>query len=94
MSLEDVYELRVCTFSRKAGGRCGFAESMPQERITALKMDETPVEMTEVTERANDIVQKAEAPSQTYPLRSMNNNNSIIHENVSLPLVYLPLCLI
>uniref|UniRef100_A0A671YUZ0 Exosome complex component RRP45 n=1 Tax=Sparus aurata TaxID=8175 RepID=A0A671YUZ0_SPAAU len=53
--------------ARKAGGRCGFAESMPQERITALKMDETPVEMTEVTDRANDIVQKAEAPSQTVP---------------------------
>ncbi|KAM8772390.1 exosome complex component RRP45 [Acanthopagrus schlegelii] len=51
----------------KAGGRCGFAESMPQERITALKMDETPVEMTEVTDRANDIVQKAEALSQTVP---------------------------
>eukprot|EP00064_Thunnus_orientalis_P006018 superscaffoldBa00000607_g6032 len=54
--------------ARKAGGRCGFAESMPQERITALKMDETPVEMTDVTETANDIVQKAEAPPQTYPL--------------------------
>lgn len=53
--------------ARKAGGRCGFAESMPQERITALKMDETPVEMTDVTETANDIVQKAEAPPQTVP---------------------------
>ncbi|XP_051802046.1 exosome complex component RRP45 isoform X3 [Acanthochromis polyacanthus] len=48
--------------ARKAGGRCGFAESMPQERITALKTDETPVEMKDVTESANDIVQKAEAP--------------------------------
>ncbi|XP_031140434.1 exosome complex component RRP45 [Sander lucioperca] len=53
--------------ARKAGGKCGFAESMPQERITALKMDETPVEMTDVTDRANDIVQKAEAPPQTVP---------------------------
>ncbi|KAM9362618.1 exosome complex component RRP45 [Symphorus nematophorus] len=53
--------------ARKVGGRCGFAESMPQERITALKMDETPVEMTDVTDRANDIVQKAEAPPQTVP---------------------------
>uniref|UniRef100_UPI003AAC3C19 exosome complex component RRP45 isoform X2 n=1 Tax=Centroberyx gerrardi TaxID=166262 RepID=UPI003AAC3C19 len=53
--------------ARKEGGRCGFAESMPQERITALKMDETPVEMTDVTERANDIVQRAEAPPQTVP---------------------------
>lgn len=53
--------------ARKAGGRCGFAESLPQERITALKMDETPVEMTDVTDRANDIVRKAEAPPQTVP---------------------------
>ncbi|XP_040000842.1 exosome complex component RRP45 [Xiphias gladius] len=53
--------------ARKAGSRCGFAESIPQERITALKMDETPVEMMDVTERANDIVQKAEAPPQTVP---------------------------
>ncbi|XP_075947246.1 exosome complex component RRP45 [Anarhichas minor] len=50
--------------ARKEGGRCGFAESMPQERITALKIDETSVEMTDVTERAKDIVQKAEAPPQ------------------------------
>ncbi|CAK6969820.1 exosome complex component RRP45 [Scomber scombrus] len=53
--------------ARKAGGRFGFAESMPQERITALKKDETPVEMTDVTETAYDIVQKAEAPPQTVP---------------------------
>ncbi|XP_010734055.2 exosome complex component RRP45 [Larimichthys crocea] len=53
--------------ARKAGGRCGFAESMPQERITALKMDETPVEMTDVSDAANDIVEKAEAPPQTVP---------------------------
>lgn len=59
--------LTFSPFSRKAGGRCGFAESMPQERITALKMEETSVEMTDVADRANDIVQKAEVPHQTYP---------------------------
>ncbi|XP_020513072.1 exosome complex component RRP45 [Labrus bergylta] len=53
--------------ARKAGERCGFAESMPQERITALKTYETPVEMTDVSDRANDIVQKAEAPPQMVP---------------------------
>lgn len=52
---------------RKAGGKCGFAESMPQDRITALKKDETPVEMTDVTETANGIIQKGEAAPQTYP---------------------------
>uniref|UniRef100_A0A3Q2YAX0 Exosome complex component RRP45 n=1 Tax=Hippocampus comes TaxID=109280 RepID=A0A3Q2YAX0_HIPCM len=54
--------------ARKAGGKCGFAESMPQERITALKKDETAVEMTDVTERANDIVLNAEVPPQTQSL--------------------------
>ncbi|KAJ0033393.1 hypothetical protein NQD34_000500 [Periophthalmus magnuspinnatus] len=53
--------------ARKAGERCGFAESMPQERITALKMDETPVEMKNVTEKAEDIVKKYEAPPQSVP---------------------------
>ncbi|XP_041789811.1 exosome complex component RRP45 isoform X2 [Chelmon rostratus] len=53
--------------ARKAGGRCGFAESMPQERITALKTDETPVEMTDVSDRAKDVVQKAEALPHTVP---------------------------
>ncbi|XP_077381598.1 exosome complex component RRP45 [Festucalex cinctus] len=51
--------------TRKAGGKCGFAESMPQERITALKKEETSVEMTDATERANDIVLMAEVPPQT-----------------------------
>ncbi|XP_047434595.1 exosome complex component RRP45 [Mugil cephalus] len=53
--------------ARKEGSRCGFAESMPQERITALKIEETPVEMADVTEKASDIVQKSEAPPQTVP---------------------------
>ncbi|XP_053712693.1 exosome complex component RRP45-like isoform X1 [Synchiropus splendidus] len=50
--------------ARKAGGRCGFAESMTQERITALKMQETPVETTEVSATADSIVQKAKAAPQ------------------------------
>lgn len=52
---------------RKAGGRCGFAESVPEERITALKVDETAVEMTDVMDGANDIVQKVEAPLENVP---------------------------
>lgn len=72
-------------FFRKAGGRCGFAESMPHERITALKMDETPVEMTDVSDAANDIVEKAEAPPQTYPLLSLRN------KRVFVPFLYVTL---
>uniref|UniRef100_A0A3B5LXM9 Exosome complex component RRP45 n=1 Tax=Xiphophorus couchianus TaxID=32473 RepID=A0A3B5LXM9_9TELE len=56
---------------RKAGGRCGFAESMPQERITALKTDQTAVEMTDVSETASSIVQTAVAPPQTVPSPSV-----------------------
>ncbi|XP_068177319.1 exosome complex component RRP45 [Antennarius striatus] len=51
--------------ARKAGRRCGFAESMPQERITALKKDETSMETSDVTDRADDIIQKSEVPSQS-----------------------------
>ncbi|KAF6738619.1 Exosome complex component RRP45 [Oryzias melastigma] len=51
--------------ARKAGGRCGFAESMPQERITALKVDETPVETDDVAEKAIGIIEDAEAPPPT-----------------------------
>lgn len=40
---------------------------MPEERITALKVDETAVEMTDVMDGANDIVQKVEAPLEKYP---------------------------
>ncbi|XP_072319537.1 exosome complex component RRP45 [Eucyclogobius newberryi] len=53
--------------ARKAGERCGFAESLPQQRITALKMDETLVEMKDVTEKAEDIVKNSEPPLQIVP---------------------------
>nr|XP_020451822.1 exosome complex component RRP45 [Monopterus albus] len=53
--------------ARKAGGRCGYAESITQERITALKMDETPVEVTDVKETASDIIQKAEPSPHKVP---------------------------
>ncbi|XP_045572243.1 exosome complex component RRP45 [Salmo salar] len=53
--------------ARKTGGKFGFAESLPQERITALKTDVSPVEMSDVKEKANEIVQRAEVPPQTVP---------------------------
>lgn len=57
----------LLTLARKAGGRCGFAESVPEERITALKVDETAVETTDVMDGANDIVQKVDTPLEKYP---------------------------
>nr|XP_046196295.1 exosome complex component RRP45 [Oncorhynchus gorbuscha] len=53
--------------ARKTGGKFGFAESLPQERITALKTNVSPVEMSDVKEKANEIVQRAEVPPQTVP---------------------------
>uniref|UniRef100_A0A1A8LFM4 Exosome complex component RRP45 n=1 Tax=Nothobranchius pienaari TaxID=704102 RepID=A0A1A8LFM4_9TELE len=54
--------------ARKAGGKCGFAESMPQDRITALKMDQTDVEMTNVSQTGSGmILQGDEAPPPTVP---------------------------
>ncbi|XP_030644042.1 exosome complex component RRP45 [Chanos chanos] len=47
--------------ARKEGGKFGFAESMPKERITALKKDEAPVEMTDVQDTANEIISRTEA---------------------------------
>ncbi|XP_043100527.1 exosome complex component RRP45 isoform X1 [Puntigrus tetrazona] len=49
---------------RKEGGKFGFAESMTKERITTLKRDEAPVEMTDVEETANEIVNKTETPTK------------------------------
>lgn len=71
-------------FPRKAGGRCGFAESIPQERITALKTDQTSVEMTGVGETVSSIVQTAEAPPQKYPQLMLNETREEEEKKVYL----------
>ncbi|XP_036372727.1 exosome complex component RRP45 isoform X1 [Megalops cyprinoides] len=50
---------------RKEGGKYGFAESMPKERITALKTDVAPVEMTDIEKKAEDIISGTEPPSDS-----------------------------
>ncbi|XP_072525995.1 exosome complex component RRP45 [Salminus brasiliensis] len=52
---------------RKEGGRFGFAESIPKERITALKSKEALVEVTGIQEMAEEIANKGEAPSEVVP---------------------------
>uniref|UniRef100_A0A673IAI2 Exosome complex component RRP45 n=1 Tax=Sinocyclocheilus rhinocerous TaxID=307959 RepID=A0A673IAI2_9TELE len=52
---------------RKEGGKFGFAESMPKERITTLKRDDAPVEMTDVKETASDIVNRTETTTEAVP---------------------------
>ncbi|XP_048852484.1 exosome complex component RRP45 [Brienomyrus brachyistius] len=51
---------------RKEGGKFGFAESMAKERITALKTEIAPVEMTDV-EKAVDDICRTEAPRESVP---------------------------
>lgn len=52
---------------RKEGGKFGFAEHLPEDRITVLKREETPVETSGVLEMAEEIIREAEAPSEMYP---------------------------
>ncbi|XP_041964049.1 exosome complex component RRP45 isoform X1 [Alosa sapidissima] len=51
--------------ARKDRGKFGFAESLPKERITALKTQEAPVEMKDIQETASAIISKAEVPLNT-----------------------------
>ncbi|TRY94478.1 hypothetical protein DNTS_004616 [Danionella cerebrum] len=52
---------------RKEGGKFGFAESLPIERITALKRDEAPVEMADVKDTAEEIINRTESSTEVYP---------------------------
>ncbi|XP_055990469.1 exosome complex component RRP45 [Sorex fumeus] len=49
---------------RKEGGKCGFAESMVHQRITAFKMEKAPVDTSAVEEKAEEIIAEAEPPSE------------------------------
>lgn len=48
--------------ARKNRGKFGFAESLPKDRITAMKNREAPVEMTDIHETVQEIVNKTERP--------------------------------
>ncbi|XP_003221849.2 exosome complex component RRP45 [Anolis carolinensis] len=49
---------------RKEGGKCGFAESVPNQRITAFKIEQAPVDTKDVQEQAEEIIAKAFPPSE------------------------------
>lgn len=49
---------------RKEGGKCGFAESMANQRITTFKMEKAPVDTSAVEEKAEEIIAEAEPPSE------------------------------
>ncbi|XP_053114125.1 exosome complex component RRP45 isoform X2 [Hemicordylus capensis] len=49
---------------RKEGGKFGFAESIPNQRITAFKIEQAPVDTHDVQEQAQEIIAKASPPSE------------------------------
>lgn len=48
---------------RKEGGKYGFVESIPDQRITVLKIEKAPVNTSDVEEKAEEIISKSEPPS-------------------------------
>ncbi|KFZ49191.1 Exosome complex component RRP45, partial [Podiceps cristatus] len=51
---------------RKEGGKFGFAESIPNQKITAFKMESTAVDTNSVEEQAEEIITKADPPSEVF----------------------------
>ncbi|XP_018420236.1 PREDICTED: exosome complex component RRP45 [Nanorana parkeri] len=49
--------------ARKEGGKFGFAESLPDQKITALKMEKIPVDTNNVEDTAEEIISKSDPPS-------------------------------
>ncbi|XP_051475250.1 exosome complex component RRP45 isoform X2 [Apus apus] len=51
---------------RKEGGKFGFAESIPNQKITAFKMESAAVDTNNVEEQAGEIITKADPPSEVF----------------------------
>ncbi|KFP78668.1 Exosome complex component RRP45, partial [Apaloderma vittatum] len=51
---------------RKEGGKFGFAESIPDQKITAFKMESAAVDTNNVEEQAEEIITKADPPSEVF----------------------------
>ncbi|XP_062430007.1 exosome complex component RRP45 isoform X2 [Rhea pennata] len=51
---------------RKEGGKFGFAESIPNQKITAFKMERAAVDTKNVEEQAEEIITKADPPSEVF----------------------------
>ncbi|KAM9329518.1 exosome complex component RRP45 [Gastrophryne carolinensis] len=49
--------------ARKEGGKFGFAESLPNQKITALKVANMTVDTSDVEQKAEEVLSKSEAPS-------------------------------
>ncbi|NWW87805.1 EXOS9 protein, partial [Rhynochetos jubatus] len=51
---------------RKEGGKFGFAESIPHQKITSFKMGSAAVDTNSVEEQAEEIITKAGPPSEVF----------------------------
>ncbi|XP_010146461.1 PREDICTED: exosome complex component RRP45 [Eurypyga helias] len=51
---------------RKEGGKFGFAESIPNQKITAFKVGSAAVDTNSVEEQAEEIITKAGPPSEVF----------------------------
>ncbi|KAM5194423.1 exosome complex component RRP45 [Mantella aurantiaca] len=49
--------------ARKEGGKFGMAESLPEQKITALKMEKISVDTKDVEDKAEEIISNSEPPS-------------------------------
>jgi exosome complex component RRP45 len=49
---------------RKEGGKFGFAESIPNQRITSFKMEKASIDTSSIEEKAEEIIAEAEPPSE------------------------------
>lgn len=63
------------SFNRKEGGKYGFAESIPNERITAFKTEQAPVDTNDVQEQAEEIIANAFPPPEVYLLLHCNRKS-------------------
>ncbi|XP_054028728.1 exosome complex component RRP45 [Dryobates pubescens] len=52
--------------ARKEGGKFGFAESIPNQKITAFKRESAAVDTNNVDKQAEEIITKADPPSEVF----------------------------
>ncbi|MBN3277233.1 EXOS9 protein, partial [Polyodon spathula] len=53
---------------RKEGGKFGFAESMPNQRITAYKVVVAPADMEDIGKKAEELLYKTQPPPESCPV--------------------------
>lgn len=68
--------------TRKEGGKFGFAESIPNQRITAFKMESAAVDTNDVEEQAGEIIAKADPPAEVYLFQGITQEKSRLNTHL------------